>query len=105
MRGRRRTWMLGGSGLIACGVVGMLGYGLVGGPGAAVASVATDVVYAAAVILLAIGLTREGSVVERRPLGLSALVAVAPWPLASSVIAGLLEPRSPEDEAGWPGGR
>src|SRR3546814_17528559 len=79
----------------------MLGYGLVGGPGAAVASVATDVVYAAAVILLAIGLTREGSVVARRPLGLSALVAVALWPLASSVIAGLLEARSPEDAAVW----
>lgn len=52
-------------------------------------------------MLLAIGFTREGSVVARRPLGLSALIVVALWPLANSVIAGLLGARSPEDAAAW----
>lgn len=79
----------------------MLGYGLVGGPGVVVSAVATDVVYAAAVMLLAIGLARDSSVVARRPLGLIALGIVALWPLTDSLIAGLLAAVSPDDAAAW----
>lgn len=67
MRRVRLTWTIGGAGLVLCAVIGMLRYSLLNiGP---IADYALDVVFAAAVLLFAIGLSREASVVARQPLG------------------------------------
>ncbi|GAA1851157.1 hypothetical protein ACFQZV_06680 [Microbacterium koreense] len=88
MRQRRLTWMIGGAGLVLCGVIGMLQFSV---PGTSLAiSVLVDVVFAAAVLLFAIGLSREGSVVARRPLGVTALAVVAVWPLVMRAAQPLL---------------
>jgi len=60
-----------------------------------------DVIYAAAVLLLAIGLSREGSVVARKPLGLAAMVVVAVWPLTAFVLTSLLTVQEPVGGDGW----
>lgn len=78
--------MLGGIGLIVCGVLGMLQSSAHFIPGAQWLSIAGDVVYAASVLLFAVGLTREASVVARKPLGVTAMVVVAVWPLVNVVI-------------------
>jgi hypothetical protein len=97
MRSRRRTWTVAGSGLIGCAVLGMLQDGLVGTPGPAALAVVTDLVYAASVILFAVGLSAAASVVHRQALGLFALFVVALWPLTNTVISPLLPTASPSD--------
>lgn len=42
--------------------------------------------WAGAILLLAFGLSREGSVVGRKPLGLAASAAVALWPVTSTLV-------------------
>ncbi|KAA9111402.1 hypothetical protein [Microbacterium rhizomatis] len=79
MRPVTLTWTIGGTGLVLCGVLGMLQYSLFGaGP---VAGIVQDLVFAATVLLFALGLSKEASVVARRPLGVTALAVVALWPL------------------------
>ncbi len=85
MRDRRRTWTLGGIGLIACGVLGMVQTTLLGMSTGPAIAVVTGLVYAAAVLLLAIGTTSGASVVARRPLGVTTLAIVAVWPLVDQV--------------------
>ncbi|ANG84126.1 hypothetical protein [Microbacterium aurantiacum] len=88
MRQRRRTFMIGGMGLVLCGVLGMLQYAAPGlGP---VVGILVDLVFAAAVLLFAIGSSRAASVVARRPLGVAALTVVAVWPLAIRAVQPLL---------------
>ena len=83
MRQVTRTWTIAGSGLILCGVLGMI-------------------VWAVAVLLFAIGLSREASVVARRPLGLTALAIVALWPLAATALGATLSQTDPTGGgAGW----
>lgn len=77
--------MIGGIGLIVAGVFGMLGTTLFGMSGGPALYVVTSVIYAAAVLLFAIGTTREASVVARRPLGVTALAIVAVWPLIDNI--------------------
>lgn len=80
--------MIGGIGLVLCGVLGMLQYAA---PGlGAVIGILVDLVFATAVLLLAIGLSRAASIVARRPLGVAALVVVALWPLAARAVQPLL---------------
>lgn len=80
MRAVRLTWTIGGIALVLCGVIGMLQYAMPdAGPAAAIVR---DVIFGAAVLLFAIGLSAEASVVARRPLGVTALVIVALWPFA-----------------------
>jgi hypothetical protein len=80
----RLTWTIGGVGLVLCGVIGMLQYAVPGtGP---VTGVVLDIVFAAAVLLFAIGLSRRASVVARRPLGVAALAVVALWPLGILIL-------------------
>lgn len=97
MRQLKRTWIAGGIGLIACGVIGMVRYSVLGTPGSGQFLVITaDIFYAAGVALLAIGLTREASVVARQPLGIVAMLLVAVWPLVSDLATGwhvILEPQ------------
>ena len=97
MRQATRTWTIGGIALIASGVFGMLRNGLPSTLGAhQLVGVTTDALFAIGVLLLACGLTREASIVARGPLGVTALVLVAAWPLASTLatgLVGLLEPQ------------
>ncbi|GAA3212496.1 hypothetical protein [Microbacterium terregens] len=88
MRAVRLTWAIGGGGLVLCAVIGMMQYSLPGG-GSAIA-ITRDVVFAASVLLFAIGLSEEASVVARRPLGVTALVVVALWPLVVHLAQPLL---------------
>lgn len=80
--------MIGGIGLVLCGVIGMLQYSVFGI--AQVTGILLDAVFAASVLLLAIGLSPQSSVVARRPLGVAALAIVALWPLLVRAVAPLL---------------
>lgn len=93
--------MIAGTGLIVCGLLGVLWRSLLGTPGADVLPVVGDVVYAAAVLLFAIGLSHPASVVARRPLGVGAMAVVALWPLAAAVITRVLPTPSTGDETAW----
>ena len=87
------TWTIGGVGLVLCGVVGMLQYSL---PYAgSFLTITREVVFAAAILLFAAGLSREASVVARRPLGVAALAVVALWP----IILRIAEPLLPNMDA------
>lgn len=100
MRQFKRTWVVGGAGLIACGVIGMLRQSFVSTPQMSLFfGVTADILYAAAVALLAIGLTREASVVARRPLGVTALLVVAAWPLVTYPTTALLSSVHPQGYA------
>jgi hypothetical protein len=78
--GRRSvTWRVGGILLGVCGLLGLGGPRIVGA--AAVQQVLIDGVWALGVLVFAIGFSRAGSVVARRPLGVSALVVLALAPL------------------------
>ena len=93
MHGRRLTWRIGGIGLIACGIVGILRGSVLGVPIAGtVLSLLADALWAAAILVLAFGLHREGSVVARRPLGLAAATVVALWPAVATVVNLLTTP-------------
>lgn len=83
-------------GLIACGVLGMLLGSFPYPPVGAALGIVGELIYAAAVLLFAVGLAREASVVARRPLGVWSLVVVALWPLAARVVAQLLAAQEPE---------
>ena len=98
-RTRQRTWMLGGVGLVACGVLGVLPPG--GRVGSGPILLVTDVLFAASVLLFAVGLSRDASVVSRRPLGVAALAIVAIWPLLSSVITRAMGPGVSPDDGAW----
>lgn len=93
MHWRRLTWRIGGIGLIACGIVGILRGSVLGDPFAeTVLSLLADTLWAAAILVLAFGLHREGSVVARRPLGLAAATIVALWPAVATVVNLLTAP-------------
>ncbi|GGD76084.1 hypothetical protein [Microbacterium murale] len=97
-----RTWTAGGVGLIACGVIGVLRNSLPGAPSVGYLDVAADVVYASAVLLLGIGLSREASIVARQPLGVIAVGLVAVWPLIADVANWSLAALAPEGPgAAW----
>lgn len=73
-----------------------------GAPGTgAVFTVASDILWAAAILLLTIGVTRESSVVARRPLGLAAAAVVALWPVTRTLVQLFAPPWSPEQADAW----
>lgn len=88
MRRVRLTWAIGGAGLSLCAVLGMLQYATWGWR--PYFAVALEIVFAASVLLFAIGLSRQASVVARRPLGVIALFVVALWPLVIRLVEMLL---------------
>ncbi|MDF2047889.1 MULTISPECIES: hypothetical protein [Microbacterium] len=98
MRARKRTWRIGG---ILLGVAGVLT--LLAGQymlSAFALRVVIDLVWASGVLVFAVGLSRDASVVVRRPLGMTALIIVAVTPLVSDgVVLALPEVRSPDDPA------
>jgi hypothetical protein len=61
----------------------------------------THVIFAASILLFAIGLSRDASVVARRPLGLTAMAALALWPLAAFALSRALMPDAPTNDSGW----
>lgn len=94
----RRTWLLGGLGLIGCGILGMLQFN--GRPGSGAIQGIADVIFAVSILLFAVGLSRDDSVVSRRPLGMAALAIVAIWPLIAFAISRVMGPGvSPDDDA------
>ncbi|MGW8482651.1 hypothetical protein ACWGJP_05890 [Microbacterium sp. NPDC055903] len=87
MHGRRRTWLVGGIGLIACGVVGLLRGSVLGASGlGTVLTIVSDLLWMGAILVLAFGLRREGSMVARRTLGLAAAFLVAAWPVIDTLV-------------------
>ena len=91
--------MIGGIGLVACGVLTMLRTSLPGGFGPFsvwnMMVILAGVSYSAAVLLFAIGTSRQASVVARRPLGVISMAIVAAWPLVDVIAAPFL----PRDES------
>ncbi|MBY6060105.1 hypothetical protein [Microbacterium esteraromaticum] len=103
MRGRRLTWLAGGIGLIGSGVFGMSTSALLGIPGAStVILLLSDLSWAAAILLLAIGLVREDSVVARKPLGITAAAVVALWPATDTLVNLAAGSQLGPDAAFWP---
>lgn len=93
MDSRRLTWTLGGAGLILCGAIAVL---RTLDPGLLVPSLPSalvGVIFAASVLLLAIGLSREASVVARQRLGVIALAVLALWPFAQELLFTVLASR------------
>lgn len=94
VRDARLAWVVGGSRLVAYAVL-MLVFSAVPAwiPGSALVLAAA---WAGALGVLAFGIRRSGSVVARRPLGVTALVIAAVHPIASMLL-GLLVPFDPSD--------
>lgn len=102
MHGRRLSWLVGGIGLIACGVVGVIRSSVLGVSGAnTVLTLLADVLWAGAILVLAVGLSREGSVVARKPLGIVASAAVALWPLTDTLVNLFAGPDNLEQADAW----
>lgn len=80
-RQRQTTWVSGGVGLILSGVTSVVQSTLGSDTGFVLAGVVADVIFAGAVLLLAVGMSRDASVVGRKPLGVTALAVVGVWPL------------------------
>lgn len=74
-------------------IVGMTGTGVIGA--------VTDVVFAASILLFAFGLSPDASVVDRKPLGVTAMFMVALWPLAASVVTRTLNSQASADDSVW----
>lgn len=86
MDSRRLTWTLGGAGLILCGAIAVLRTLDPGLLVPSLASVLVGVIFAASALLLAVGLSREASVVARRPLGMIVLAVLALWPFVQELL-------------------
>ena len=102
MHGRRFSWLLGGIGLVACSVSGILRGSIPGAP--AVNNTLTllgDVLWASAILILSIGLSREGSVVARKPLGVTASAVVAVWPLTTTLVSLGISVQNPGQATPW----
>ncbi len=97
----RRTWFVGGVALIACGVFGLLRTPLFGPP-LYVAGVMTDLAWAGALLLLAIGFTRRESVLGRSALGIVAVAVVALWPLVNRTLLRALDLALAPSFESWP---
>lgn len=101
-RSRRRTWITGGVLFVASALLELappeLAFGMSFG--------LSTVLFAVGAGVFAIGLGRPGSVTARRPLGTSAVIALAVWqllsgPLFTAVSAMLLAGSSPMDMSGF----
>ena len=101
MTSQQKTWTLGGIALIACGVIGMLQSTLPAIPGLFWPALLNNVLYAVALLLFAIGLSPEASVVERRPLGMIALIVLGAWPITIYGLAQLFTSVAPLSPDGW----
>lgn len=80
------TWLLGGIGLITSGVIGALGIEWRDITASPFLGALSQLVYAASVLFLAVGLSRDSSIVGRGRLGIVALAVHAVWPLWDVVL-------------------
>ncbi|AZS42981.1 hypothetical protein E1I21_09305 [Microbacterium oleivorans] len=101
MRGRRLTWTVGGVGLIGSGVAGILLSATLGSSLTDTLALLVDVLWAAAVLVFAIGSSVRDSVVARRPLGLITLALVAVSPLALWIVGLFQDPTDPTPLIPW----
>ena len=104
MQSRRKTWLFGGIALIVCGVLTVLRDSISLFPAAGLSvsiSVVADVIWAIGVMIFAIGFGREGSVVARKPLGVTAMCLVAVWPLVSAIVSTVLPTVLPVPDERW----
>lgn len=101
MRGRRLTWTIGGVGLIGAGVAGMLQSATPGTPLTGTLALLVDILWAAAVLVFAIGSSSHDSVTARRPLGTIALILLALWSPAMRVIGLFQDPTNPTPIVPW----
>lgn len=85
VQARQWTWMSGGLGLITSGVVGIMWFAVPELLPLAWARAASGAVFAASVLLLAVGRSRDSSVVLRRPLGMVAMTVLAVWSVFGGV--------------------
>lgn len=96
--------MVAGIALIFCGVLSVLRDSISLFPAAGLSvsiSVVADVVWAIGVVIFAIGFGREGSVVARKPLGVTAMCLVAVWPLVSAIVSAVLSAVLPVPDERW----
>lgn len=101
MQRRRTTWLAGGIGFIACGVVEIARHAVLGSGASIVFAFISQVLWAVAILVFAIGFSREGSAVARRPLGVAALAIVALWPLIETIV-NIATPMTDIDQvSGW----
>ncbi|TFD85779.1 hypothetical protein E3T61_16755 [Cryobacterium lactosi] len=89
MTATRTTWILGGSALILTGVLGLLSSAFLGA--STFLQTLACFTYLIAVLLFAFGLHPRASVVDRRPLGMTAMLVFGVWPLLIQLI-GLVAP-------------
>jgi hypothetical protein len=101
MRRRGTTWIIGGIGLIVSGAIGLLGAGSVGLAGSEALAVVQNVAYAASLLLLGIGMSRDDSVVARKPTGVAAIAVLALWPFLDEGAASLLAAAQPDGGEAW----
>ena len=101
MRGRRLTWTIGGVGLIGAGVAGMLQSATPGTPLTDTLALLVDILWAASVLVFAIGSSSHDSVTARRPLGTIALILLALWSPAMRVIGLFQDPTNPTPIVPW----
>lgn len=92
-RSPRTAWLVGGSLLIATALLQSASPMLVGaGTWTFGIAIVADVLFAAAMIVFALGLNGGGSVVGSRPLGVTALLVLGLWPLLMRVVWALIPP-------------
>ncbi|OAH49095.1 hypothetical protein [Microbacterium oleivorans] len=101
MRGRRLTWTIGGVGLIGAGVAGMLQSATPGTPLTDTLALLVDILWAASVLVFAIGSSAHDSVTARRPLGTIALILLALWSPAMRVVGLFQDPTNPTPIVPW----
>ncbi|MEV8271099.1 hypothetical protein AB0P19_12430 [Microbacterium oleivorans] len=101
MRGRRLTWTIGGVGLIAAGVAGILQGAALGTPLTGTLALLVDILWAESVLVFAIGSSSHDSVTARRPLGTIALILLALWSPAMRVIGLFQDPTNPTPIVPW----
>lgn len=98
---RRTSWVIGGIGLVLCGVIAVLGTTVRFSPTSVIMSLLEGALWAAAVIVFAVGRTRAESVVARRTLGMIALFGVAVWPLAATITSAALQSATTVGGEAW----
>ncbi|KRA22119.1 hypothetical protein ASD65_16500 [Microbacterium sp. Root61] len=92
-RSPRTAWLVGGSLLIATALLESALSMLFGAGGWTLGvGIAADLLFAAAMVVFAFGLVGGGSVVGRRPLGVTALLVLGLWPLVMRVMWVLIPP-------------
>lgn len=101
MQWRSRSGFAGGIGLVACGVIAVLGMGISSSVARVALAVLGAVLWGAAVFVLTFGLSRRESIVARSRSALIAAVVLATWPTIDAVVRLLLIPSDLRQANAW----